>query len=291
MVQMPGTSSGFFDYCHCAFHNRDRYERWQNIDLKAIATEEILGSEAKSFVISEESLSVPDRKIPEKLEFLKNLGQAKIVMCVRRQDKFLQSLYLQFIKENGRKISQTFQEFIKDPKIVKLATFDETLDFWAGVFGKENIIVLDFDILKERQNFISSMVQIFGVVPNFEFAEVRQNQSISYEKAEIIRRFSQMYPRVNRHRLTHALNKLNLDQNLERYEPPQVSRIASHYRASNERLRERYGVDLLAYGSPMDMRMNRKANLSENIQFEKSINRIFMRLVKDAHQGGNWDFI
>ena len=280
----------FFDYCHKSSYNLVRHNKWKDVNLPNLVCEEILSSSARNFVISEEELSVPDAEIPKKLSFLKDCGDVEVVFCVRRQDKFLESLYLQFIKEPGRRLKQSFAEFLNDPETMKRAKFDEIADNWADVFGVENIRVLDFEILKQQDNLISNVTKIFGVAPDYSFPDMRQNQTISHEMAEIIRRFSAMYPKVRRGRLTLALESMNIVPQKERFIPDELGEIMPRFEDANIRLKKRYGVDLLKY-EPVLNKVGPREKLLRNYRFERRINRIFMQLVKDAHKNRNWDFI
>ncbi|HAC16933.1 MAG TPA: hypothetical protein DCE78_13460, partial [Bacteroidetes bacterium] len=71
-------------------------------------------------------------------EITKDLNlDIKIIVYLRRQDDFIESLYTQSIHLGGHK---TFDEFISDFN-EDAFHWDKLLNSYAGVFGKENIIV------------------------------------------------------------------------------------------------------------------------------------------------------
>ena len=279
-----------FDHCHESRYNIKRHRYWSNVDLEGMAKKEILTSKARNYIISEEELSVPDRDIPKKLSFLSELGDVKVVLCVRRQDKFLESLYLQFMKEPGRRLKKSFADFLDDPEFIQRAKFDQIADFWADVFGVENVVVLDFDLVKQDNMLVRNFANLFGVPSDFEFEEVRRNQTISHEMAEIIRRMSVMYPKSRRVHLLNALRQLNIPPAKEEYVPLQMSSILPRYVESNTRLKERYGVDLLHYTDGVEQTASEKRVLVER-NFERRMNLILMRLMKMAHKNQNWDIL
>ena len=281
---------GIFDYCHQAAHNRHRRKRWKGVDLAALVKEEIAQSNAHSFIISEESLSVPNVGIAQKLSFLKDIAEVQIVYCVRRQDKFLESLFLQFVKESGRALKKPFVEFIHDQNYLRYAKFDEIADDWASIFGQENILVLDFEELKEQDKLIPTFANIFGIHPDFDLPDIRLNETISHEIAEIIRRFALVYPRVDRDLLTLSLMDLKSQIPPNAYIAPKLHTLLPRYEESNVRLKSSYNVDLLKYKSstgPLSPEIRQR----KDYYFERRINKILMLLMKKAHREKSWDFM
>ena len=278
-----------FDYCHSSSYNLERKRNWNGVDLAEMAKREISSSSAHSILISEEELSFPDPEIPKKLAFFKELGDVTIVFCVRRQDKFLESLYLQFMKEPGRRLKKSFGEVLVDPEFSQRAKFDQIADGWSDVFGRENIQLLDFEILKKGDELISNFSKVVGIRLDFDFDDLRFNETISHEMAEIIRRFVVIYPRAKRGRLVRALRELKIAPAKEKYEPLQMTSIMPFYKESNERLRDLYGVDLTGYGTD-DKNLSQSDRLIKECNFERRINRIFMQLVRKAHKNKDWDF-
>ncbi|WP_319568282.1 hypothetical protein [Cohaesibacter marisflavi] len=281
---------GFYNLGYLSQDGKNRGAMWQGVDIEGLARQEIAESKCSTFIISEEELSVPDPIIPQKLSFLKELGQVQVVLCVRRQDKFLESLYLQFMKEPGRRLRKTFGDFLNDPEIVKRAEFDRIADLWSDIYGRDNITVLDFEVVKAENKLVKNFSQLFGVNATFEFPDVRRNTTISHEMAEIIRRFSIVYPKMRRANLTRALNQLDIAPAKEKYVPEPMAGILPRYQNSNARLKERYGVDLLKYSSAVET-IPHAERLARNYRFEKRMNRIFMQMVKKAHKEQSWDFI
>lgn len=87
----------------------------------------------------------------------------KIIVYLRRQDKFFESVYSQKIKRGS---SFTFHEFLEQIEDITDCHWDVFLDRFAEIFGKENLIVRRFDreYLPENNNLIQS----FGSIINSE---------------------------------------------------------------------------------------------------------------------------
>lgn len=110
-------------------------------------------------------------RIQKELE--KDLFTVKIVVYLRRQDKFAYSWWNQIVKAGFRKTSViSWEEMIKKLPVVQLDYYG-TLEKIAGIVGKENIIVRRFD----RNRFPERLIQAdFIRAVGLEFSEEYQIQ-------------------------------------------------------------------------------------------------------------------
>ena len=226
------------DSCNAARRKQIDYEA-----VKQNLINEIERSKQTIFVISEEELSYPDPVIPQKLQFLRKLGQVKILFVVRTQTTFLDSLYRQFVKEDARSVLCGFDEFCDDSLVRRRADFIEIAGNWEAVFGEGNVKVTDFNNFLEKRNVVAGF---------FEWAEIpfkiipephRFNESITAAEAEAVRMLLRANPRLTRMPIVkffkaHPLNLMSTYLTQER-----CARIKNEYIDSNKRLLEKYGVD------------------------------------------------
>jgi len=86
-----------------------------------------------------------------------------IVVFLRRQDDFIESLYTQMIHQGG---SQTFPEFLETIR-PEIMNWHRLLEAYAAVFGRENIIVRRYhpDFYPESRSLLADFCQIVGVDP------------------------------------------------------------------------------------------------------------------------------
>lgn len=113
------------------------------------------------------------------------INNTKVICYVRRQDKYLEAMYKQLVK-NGR--------IAPDPQAFYLSrrdglAYSPILNAYADVFGQENIIVRPF----ERQNFpkenvIQDFADILGFDLNNQFEPIAatSNKSLSIDVSELL---------------------------------------------------------------------------------------------------------
>lgn len=91
-------------------------------------------------------------------------SRAKIIMVLRRQPDWLLSNYRNIITGRGKNI--TFDEFLNSEYVyrVKVAFYSKAAKLYFDLFGRENVLVLFFEEMRENQqeflNKISSFLNI-----------------------------------------------------------------------------------------------------------------------------------
>lgn len=110
----------------------------------------------------------------------------RIVVFLRRQDDFIESLYTQMIHQGG---SQTFPEFLETIR-PEIMNWHRLLEDYAAVFGRENIIVRRYhpDFYPEPQSLLTDFCSIVGVDPATlagKQAAKTPNQGYSREALEV----------------------------------------------------------------------------------------------------------
>lgn len=136
-------------HAHLGFSMLNRYPGWANPEGKpdlsstlAQMRAELHQSTSSNFVCSSETLSVVDDQA--KLEQLRDtfvgLARIKVIVYLRRPDSWLQSWYLQTVKNhpfNTRSLAESIN--------IEPYRFFDTLDLYARVFGAENLVVRAYE--------------------------------------------------------------------------------------------------------------------------------------------------
>ena len=204
VVYPKNTRYGKDDYPN-AHHNlgdsliSGKLEIWEILEDELL--KEIYG---KKIIISSEVFS--NLHDLNKIEWLKNyfykvgLDNVKIIVYLRRQDDFLQSIYQTMVYNNL--ITETFSEYyniaINDNLVHK------TLDYyfivnnlWAKCFGKKNIIVRPYEKSQlHNQSLILDFFKCLDVGLDDSFDLSRANKGISLDlcSLELYRNIKNMYP-------------------------------------------------------------------------------------------------
>lgn len=224
--------------------NTERRTKSNYTRIKENMIQEIETSEESTFVISEEELSYPDSKIAEGLKFLKEIADVYVVMLVRKQDKFLDSLYRQFIKEPARNMQYTFDEFCQDPVVCKRADYHYILSLWIRVFGEDCVFSHDFDEMKKGKGVIHNFFTAIG--EEYRGGKVdTYNESISPAKAEVVRRIGMSCSALDRHKLVRYIKSINEDATALRtyLNDRNVYSIMDKYTSSNDFIRGKYNIN------------------------------------------------
>jgi hypothetical protein len=116
----------------------------------------------------------------EAISYLAEDFHSKIVILIRRQDTFIESLYNQRLK---RYESRTFQDFLDDTTLDNL-NWHSVINTYANTFGSENVTVLPFEkkVLNTNgiDDFIAGVLAAIGVEQKIEFNNIPiMNPSLS----------------------------------------------------------------------------------------------------------------
>lgn len=148
-------------------------------------------------VISEELFSWEPSFAAPFLANFRSKVDAKVVVFLRRQDTWCESMYAQSIRGGYR---EPFTHFMNARPTTERIDYRHFLTTWADAFGKENIIARPY-VDRETQTHLE-MLSIIGV-PDFEFEGTEQrNPSLTGEAIAFILGIEGLtrtnYPKLNR---------------------------------------------------------------------------------------------
>ena len=165
--------------------------------LESLKTE-INESNPYTLIISSEHLSSRinrDREIERLCQFLKHFSDdITVIVYLRRQDQFLESLYSTAIKKGN---SFTFKFPVKGKERADFH-YDKMLGKWENIFGKENIIVRIFEKDKLYGNdIIEDFLHILKIPLIYNKDKVKkENTSFGMKKLTFLRKFNKYVPAV-----------------------------------------------------------------------------------------------
>jgi hypothetical protein len=141
---------------------------------------------------------------------------AKVIVYLRRQDRFFESLYQQSIRLGE---SHSFEEFYEQ--------FDETdfnwlylLDSYSEVFGKQNVIVRRYHpkYLPEENSLIRDFGRVIGSRMLSEFSTTQsKNKGYSRDTLEITRIMNKYFEGEERYQLRKLFDRIGFKNPLEGY--------------------------------------------------------------------------
>jgi hypothetical protein len=168
---------------------------------------------------------------------LQGVRDIRIVMYLRRQDKYLQSLYKQSVT-GGRKTA--FSDWLERSR--ERGDYLAVVEQWAAQFGADALVVRPY----ERDGHTIDVVKDFGEFLGIDVGERKRgkthNPSPRLELLQFIRAFNQLDLNVDRDKFFYSFIHRNPDYirsaDLLSYE--QSTSLLSEYADGNRVLAERY---------------------------------------------------
>lgn len=156
---------------------------------------EKLGKEYDKLILSDEALWRARSRQPEFWERLKrDLAERGLDLCVivylRRQDSFMESLYRQKVKESAtQKDFHSYLSYIAD---IYPLDYPAYMDMLSGILGKENLFIRIYEKGQYKgaeHNIFSDFLDIFGLTlqDGFEIRQREQNISLDGIRLDIQR--------------------------------------------------------------------------------------------------------
>ncbi len=146
----------------------------------------------KDLILSSELLTFLNdyEKLNPILEVFKN-REIKFIINIRRQDRFLESLYQQVVKDGT---SLSFAEWLKQSR--EVANYNKLINKLLKITSKENIIIDIFDTNSQElfpvEKFLISLGFDEEFILNKEIKNSIENESLSKEQIEIIRKSNKL---------------------------------------------------------------------------------------------------
>ena len=157
---------------------------------------EVAGNQDKDLILSSELLTfIKDfKKLDPVLEIFKD-KEIKYILTLRRQDRFLESLYQQVVKDG---VSQTFEEWFHHSRGV--ANYNVLVTKLLLITTKENIIIDMFDTrisnLHPTENFLLSLGFDERYLKGLNIENIRDNESLSKEQVDKLQASNVLNPNL-----------------------------------------------------------------------------------------------
>ncbi len=193
--------------------------------------------------------------------------EPKIILVIRKQDDFLESLYRQSIRM-GHAVSvnkflnyknNTFGDYRIDYKLnidLNTLNWNTLIDFYKECFGSDNVLVLPHEMIKENsEDFLKEITNFMAIEYKVPLSSSAANTRDSYLLL-IIKRFINLfiYKKVQNlfikifflKKVGYLINLLNIDKPF--LNKKLKKEIMKFYTESNKELSKKTGLNLKKYG-------------------------------------------
>lgn len=209
-----------------------------------------------------------------KVQRIKALGIKKVILTLRNQLSMIDSIYRQYIQKGGVVRSSDFLDtnlriFNRD-----YCNYGPIVQYLVREFGKENVLVLLHEELKENEQAFMAKIEAFGgIVLKEAKDEIKTsgrgvNRSISNLSVGFLRQFnhisynhfkpSSLISKKLKSRRMRNLLQNHLDpkllskfSNRKNFFKAQKASLEDYYRHGNRELATTFGLDLASYGYPV----------------------------------------
>jgi hypothetical protein len=170
-------------------------EKYKQEILDSLSAE-VANNQEKDLILSSELLTfIGDfQKLDPILEIF-NGKEIKYILNLRRQDRFLESLYQQVVKDG---VSDTFDEWFLKSRGV--ANYNVLVRKLLQITAKENVIIDMFDSripnLHPTENFLLSLGFDKEYLKGFNIENIRENESLSREQIDKLQASNMLNPNL-----------------------------------------------------------------------------------------------
>ena len=157
---------------------------------------EVANNQEKDLILSSELLTfIGDfKRLDPILEIFKD-KDVKFILNLRRQDRFLESLYQQVVKDG---VGQSFEEWFHKSRGV--ANYNVLVAKLLKITSKENVIIDMFDSripnLHPTENFLLSLGFDKEYLRGFNIENIRENESLSREQIDKLQASNMLNPNL-----------------------------------------------------------------------------------------------
>jgi hypothetical protein len=212
-------------------HDRDFATRGAYLD-------HVRRSNARRFFVSAERLYV-NQDAPAYFAPFKDICIVKIICFVRRQDRFLEAMYRQLVRNNYPGLTIPFPDFAAKRSV----DWSEKLTPWEDEFGRANVIVIPYDDHRAFDS-ISAISEIAGLgVLRWLPIRPKANPGLSCEATETLRHLREQEIAFDLGKLAAFDARLPARTYLY-FDPAGREHLLEGYRASNTALARNHNFDL-----------------------------------------------
>lgn len=212
-------------------------ERYSQETLESLRIE-VENNPGKDLIISSELFTfIGDFKRLKPLLDIFQAKEVKFILNLRRQDKFLESLYQQVVKDG---IDTPFSEWLKKSR--GIANYNVLVTKLLDIVSKENIIINLFDTRIPNFHPVESFLYSLGVeekkIYELKIENIKENESLSHEQIEKIRESNMLDPQLRFDLIRQFLEERD-DESFEKasyFDKDSRNKIVESFHSSNAKL-------------------------------------------------------
>lgn len=131
--------------------------------------------------------------IPALIKALTNFkikAKVKIIIYLRPQESWLESSYQQTIKDRSTRSVNTFKQHHTSENYLNYCNYYARINIWASNFGKENIIIIPYNLNQPKNIIYDNFIETVGITMNSSFiypSKLKTNVALHHHYIEFLR--------------------------------------------------------------------------------------------------------
>jgi len=231
---------------HSAWAKKIKYKKRAE-DIFPNIINEAKNLNCHTIVLSSEEFSMPDNFKLERLKNLLNGYDYKFISYVRRQDKYIESLYNQMVKMSFVRLDQPIYTFVNHKTNSDELNYYKEYIKWANVFGIDNLIIKPyersfFELRDIRRDFCKIICD--DNIDGFKNPSHIANESLSFHSVSFLARLNSLTLNEGQHyKIAQALKIVDITKSYDYTYILNFSQrlnILNHYKESNEKFEREF---------------------------------------------------
>lgn len=226
----------------------NHYSMLINSEYRDKIIAEINVSETNNIILSHEVwYNLEDKKVEALVNYLKDKFDLHIIIYLRRQDTWVESIYCQYVLQYEHKFTGTLKQFISSK--YNYSNYLKILEKWEKIISKDNIHVISFDKAKTQDNgvFIAFLNQI-GIkdTQSYTFIKKQHNPTAGHIVTEFIRELNnnvnpnEMKPDNYRELIYNLKYSYQDEEPLSFFQNKEKKKYIKKYFKSNQKIEQKY---------------------------------------------------
>jgi len=265
--------------------------------LKNSLLKEIEQHKPRTVVLSAEHFSHLNKKEIKRFKELYEFPITDIIIYIRRQDLFIESLYRQYVRDHNSKLSSRFKEFVEDVLTFgwegETLKYYEYLTYWKETFPHTRIFVRIYDKkLFPEGNVVLDFLSILGISLPSEQTKLEVNISLSHISTLSLKKINENFDSLPQDHIKVVNYLLELDRKEGSilktfFTLEERIKFLEQFRESNEKLfREYFGTENQFVLSEEEIEFYRQQDQIPREVIEKAVEERYHKVLEFMRRSG-----
>ncbi|MEQ1742218.1 MAG: tetratricopeptide repeat protein [Candidatus Nitrotoga sp.] len=201
-----------------------------------------------TLVLSSEEFSATNQYSIVRLARILKGHEVKLIVYLRRQDEYVESLYNQCVKDYGARVGESFEHFLHGQIKANWLDYGSYLDNWVSLFPDLSVDFRVYDRNRfPEKNVVLDFMQAIGLPssPSYQMGDMEANPSLSTRSVKVLARVNAevSLDRAEHERVVAILLNAETEESRKQeifLSPSERLTLLNSFKASNDRMFKRW---------------------------------------------------